>query len=201
LKQRKNENKQQDKQNKFTYKQLQEPEQIPTPKNSKGVGKQKSRKEKDQRARTKTLLNTTPQPREAKQDHKRTQQKTTNKRNLKTKRTRDTTDNQEPVQDKLFTTTTNKVVTMLKYKGARALDELVGSNKGKIRLISRADEKTYKKGKRSGSIFRAERVNTVHEMTTKEARNTEVSTTGTARSLQQEGDMGTRTSGMTSMMD
>ena len=47
---------------------------------------------------------------------------------------------------------------MLKYKGSRALDELVGSNKGEIRLISRADEKTYKKGKRNGSIFKAERV-------------------------------------------
>jgi hypothetical protein len=36
---------------------------------------------------------------------------------------------------------------MLKYKGMRALDELVGPNKGKIRLLSRADEKIYKKGK------------------------------------------------------
>jgi hypothetical protein len=78
----------------------------------------------------------------------------------KNKRTRATTDNQEPVQDKLFTIITNKVVTMLKYKGSRALDELVGSNKGEIRLISRADEKTYKKGKRNGSIFKAERVKT-----------------------------------------
>jgi hypothetical protein len=43
------------------------------------------------------------------------------------------------------------------------------------------DEKRYKKGKRSGSIFRAERVNTIHEMTIEEARNTEVSITGTAR--------------------
>jgi hypothetical protein len=70
---------------------------------------------------------------------------------------------------------------MLKYKGARALDELVGPNKGKIRPISRADGKKYKKGKRNGSSFRAERVNTIHEMTTEEARSTEVSTTGTAR--------------------
>jgi hypothetical protein len=70
---------------------------------------------------------------------------------------------------------------MLKYKGARALDELVGSNKEKNRLISRADEKTYKKGKRNGSIFRAERVNIIHEMTIEEARTTEVSITGTAR--------------------
>ena len=70
---------------------------------------------------------------------------------------------------------------MLKYKGARALDELVGPNKGKIRLISRADEKKYKKGKRNGSLFRAERVNIIHEITNEEARNTEVNITGTAR--------------------
>jgi hypothetical protein len=30
---------------------------------------------------------------------------------------------------------------MLKNKGVRALDELAGSNKGKIRLLSRADKK------------------------------------------------------------
>jgi hypothetical protein len=72
---------------------------------------------------------------------------------------------------------------MLKCKGTRALDELAGPNKGKIKLISRADEKAhrYKKGKRSGSRFRAERVNTIHEMTIEEAGTTEVSTTGTAR--------------------
>jgi hypothetical protein len=93
----------------------------------------------------------------------------------------DTTDNQEPTQDKLFAVITNKVAAMPKYKGTRALDELVGSNKGKIRLISRADEKKYKKWKRNGSLFRAERVNSIHKMTTEEARNTEVSTTGTAR--------------------
>jgi hypothetical protein len=70
---------------------------------------------------------------------------------------------------------------MLKYKGARALDELVGPNKGKIRLISRTDEKTYKKGKRNGSTFRAERVNTIHQMTIEEARTTEVSITKAER--------------------
>jgi hypothetical protein len=70
---------------------------------------------------------------------------------------------------------------MLKYKGTRALDELVGSNKGKIRLISKADEKTYKKGKRNGSIFRAERVNIIHQMTIEEARTTEASITRTER--------------------
>jgi hypothetical protein len=51
------------------------------------------------------------------------------------------TDNQEPIRDKLFTVITNKVITMMKIKGVRALDELAGSNKGKIRLLSRADEK------------------------------------------------------------
>ena len=69
----------------------------------------------------------------------------------------------------------------MKYKGTRALDELAGSNKGKIRLLSRADEKIYNKGKRNGSIYRAERVVIIHEMTTEEARNTEVNTTRTAR--------------------
>ena len=70
---------------------------------------------------------------------------------------------------------------MLKYKGTRALDELAGSNKGKIRPMSRAGEKTYKKGKRNGSIFRAERVNIIHQMTIEEARTTEVSITKTER--------------------
>jgi len=101
------------------------------------------------------------------------------KNNQENKRKRGAT--KEPATDKLFTIITNKVVVMLKYKGARALDELVGSNKGKIRPMSRADEKKYKKGKRSGSIFRAERVNTTHQMTTEEARTTEVSTTKTER--------------------
>jgi hypothetical protein len=35
---------------------------------------------------------------------------------------------------------------MMKIKGVRALDELAGPNKGKIRLLSRADEKKYNKG-------------------------------------------------------
>jgi hypothetical protein len=41
----------------------------------------------------------------------------------------------------LFTVITNKVITMIKIKGVRALDELAGPNKGKIRLLPRADEK------------------------------------------------------------
>ena len=89
----------------------------------------------------KTLPSTTHQPREAEQDHKHTQQKTTGKKNQNKKRTRTMTDNQEPIRDKLFTVITNKVITMMKIKGVRALDELAGSNKGKIRLLSRADEK------------------------------------------------------------
>jgi hypothetical protein len=57
------------------------------------------------------------------------------------KRTHAPTDTQEPIQDKLFKIITNKVITMMKVRGGRALDELTGSNKGKIRLLSRADEK------------------------------------------------------------
>jgi hypothetical protein len=38
----------------------------------------------------------------------------------------------------------------------------------------RGREKKYNKGKRSGSRHRAERVAIIHEMTTEEARNTEV---------------------------
>jgi hypothetical protein len=48
-------------------------------------------------------------------------------------------------------------------------------------LMSRAGEKTYKKGKRNGSIFRAERVDTIHQMTTEEARTTEVNITKTEK--------------------
>ena len=70
---------------------------------------------------------------------------------------------------------------MLKYKGTRALGELAGSNKGKIRPMSRVGEKTYKKGKRNGSIFRAERVNIIHQMTIEEARTTEVSISKTEK--------------------
>jgi hypothetical protein len=92
------------------------------------------------------------------------------------KRTRTPTDNQEPIRDKLFTAITNKVITMMKIKGVRALDELAGSNKGKIRLLSR-----HNKGKRNGSRHRAERVAILHEMKIEEARNTEVSITRTER--------------------
>jgi VIT1/CCC1 family predicted Fe2+/Mn2+ transporter len=70
---------------------------------------------------------------------------------------------------------------MIKIKGVRALDELAGSNKGKIRLLSRADEKRYSKGKREGSRHRAERVSIVNKMTIEEARNTEVGITKTGR--------------------
>ena len=91
--------------------------------------------------------------------------------------------NREPIQDKLFTVITNKVTTMIKIKGVRALDELAGSNKGKIRLLSRADEKRYGKGKCDGSRHRAERVAIVNEMTIEEARNTKVSITKTGRAV------------------
>jgi hypothetical protein len=46
LKQRKNKNKQQDKQNKFTYKQPQKPEQIPTPKKLRRSGETEKQKGK-----------------------------------------------------------------------------------------------------------------------------------------------------------
>jgi hypothetical protein len=91
------------------------------------------------------------------------------------KRTHTPTYNQESIQDKLFTVITSKVITMMKSKGVRALDELAGPNRGKIRLLSRADEKRYNKGKRNGSRHRAEGVIIIHEMTIEEARNTEVS--------------------------
>jgi hypothetical protein len=177
-KQRKNKNKQQDKQNKFTYKQLQEPEQFPAPKKLRRSGETEKQIGKRPASENETLLNTTPQPREAKQDHKRIQQKTTIKTTRKTNARANTTDNQESIQDKLFTIITNKAVTMLKYKGSRALDELVGLNKGEIRLISR---RRTRKESATDQIFRAERVSIIHEMTTEEARTTEVSTTGTAR--------------------
>jgi hypothetical protein len=108
-------------------------------------------------------------------------------------------DEVKPATDKLFSIITNKVIVLLKYKGTKALDELVGLNKGKIRPMSRADEKTYKKGKRSGSIFRAERVNIIHQMAIEEARTTEVSMSKTAKRRKE--DTGTRTSDTTSMTD
>jgi hypothetical protein len=52
---------------------------------------------------------------------------------------------------------------MIKIRGGRALDELAGPNKGKIRLLSKAKEK-YSKGKQNGSRYRAERVVVIHEM-------------------------------------
>jgi hypothetical protein len=179
LKQKKNKNKHQ---NKFTYKQPHEPEQIQAPKTIKRSGeteKQKgkipaSENENPTQYNTPTKKSKTRSQAHSAEDHK--------KSNQKNKRTRVTTDNQKPIQDKLFTVVTNKVITMLRYKRTRALDELVGSNKGKIRLISRAYEKTYKKGKRNGPTFRAERVNTIHQMAIEEARTTEVSTTRTASS-------------------
>ena len=75
-----------------------------------------------------------PQPHSV-DDHK----KNRNKR----KRTLAQTETQEPAQDKLFTIITNKVITMMKIRGERALhvDKLTGSNTEKIRLLSKANEK------------------------------------------------------------
>jgi hypothetical protein len=130
------------------------------------VWKQKSRKEKDYQARKKTLpryvqtpkLNTAHQARGAKEDHNHTQQKTTTKIAIIGKehvhKQTHNSDTQEPIQVKLFTIITDKVITMMKIRCGRALDELTGSNKGKIRLLSRAKEKKYSKGKRNGSRYR-----------------------------------------------
>jgi hypothetical protein len=57
---------------------------------------------------------------------------------------------------------------MIGIRGGRALDELTGPNRGKIRLISRAEAKKYGKGKRMVPRYRAERVALVHERTTEE---------------------------------
>jgi hypothetical protein len=70
-----------------------------------------------------------PQPHLA-DDHKK------NRNNRK--RTRTQTETQEPAQDKLFTAITNKAITMMKIRGGRALGELTGPNKGKIRPLSKA---------------------------------------------------------------
>jgi hypothetical protein len=129
LKQKKNKNKHQNKQNKFTYKQPKEPEQIQAPKKLRRSGeteKQKGKRPASEnenltKYNTPTKKNKTRSQAHSAEDHK--------KSNPKSKRTRDTTNNQEPIQDKLFTIITNKVVVMLQYKGARALDELVGSNR------------------------------------------------------------------------
>jgi hypothetical protein len=112
-----------------------------------------------------------PQPHSA-EDHRKT---STNRKRAHTQ-----TDPQEPMQDKLFTIITAKVITMMKIRGGRALDELTRPNKGKIRLLSRTEEKKYK-GKRNGSRYRAERVGIIHEMTTEEARKEEAKITRTAR--------------------
>ena len=105
------------------------------------------------------------------EDHKKNNQENKRKRGVTKK----------PATDKLFSIITNQVIVMLKQKGTRALDELAGSYKEKIRLISRADGKIYKKGKRNGSIFRAERVNIIHQMAIEEARTTEVSISKTEK--------------------
>ena len=104
------------------------------------------------------------------------------RKNKKTKKRAHTaTDNRKPTQNKPFTIITNKVITTIEIKGVRAPDELAGPNKGKIRLLPRADEKRHSKGKREGSRHRAKRAAIVNEMTTEKARNTEVSITKTGR--------------------
>ena len=134
LKQKKNKNKHRNKQNKFTYKQPHEPEQIQAPKRIRRSGETEKQKGKRPVSENENLTQYSTPTKKSKtrsqahpaEDHK--------KSNQKNKRKRDTANKQEPTQDKLFTIITNKVVTMLKYKGTRALDELVGSNKGKSDL-------------------------------------------------------------------
>jgi hypothetical protein len=71
---------------------------------------------------------------------------------------------------------------MMKIKGVRALDELAGPNKGKIRLLSRADEKKVQQRQTQWiKTHSRERATTTHEMTTEEARDTEVGITRTER--------------------
>jgi hypothetical protein len=143
LKQKKNKYKYQDKRYKFTYKQQQEREQDPVPKKLRRSVETEKQKGKRPASENENLTHqystptkrsrTRPQAHSA-EDHRKDSQ---NK-----KRTRTPTENQEPIQDiKLFSIITNKVITMMKIKGVRALDEITGSNKGKIRLLSRADEK------------------------------------------------------------
>jgi hypothetical protein len=55
----------------------------------------------------------------------------------------------------MFTIITGKAITKVKLRGGKSIDELVGSNMGKVRLILRAAEKKYGKGKKNRSRFRA----------------------------------------------
>jgi hypothetical protein len=118
LKQRKNKNKHRNKQNKFTYKQPHEQEQLQAPtrtKRSEGKEKQKGKRPINEAKdlthdNTPTKKSKTISQTYSAEDHK--------KNNQENKRKRGTT--KEPAVDKLFTAITNKVVTMLKYKGASA---------------------------------------------------------------------------------
>jgi hypothetical protein len=51
----------------------------------------------------------------------------------------------------MFTAITGKIITTVELLGGEIIDELVGSNMGKERLISRAEVKRYGKGKKNGS--------------------------------------------------
>jgi hypothetical protein len=118
LKQKKNKYKYQDKRYKFTYKQQQEREQDPVPKKLRRSVETEKQKGKRPASENENLTHqystptkrsrTGPQAHSA-EDHRKDSQ---NK-----KRTRTPTENQEPIQDKLFSVTTNKVITMMKIKG------------------------------------------------------------------------------------
>jgi hypothetical protein len=103
------------------------------------------------------------------------------KNNSDRKRGRTQINTRQPIHDKRFITTTGKVITMVKLRGRKAIDELLGSNRDKVRLISRAAEKQHGKGKKNGSRFWAIRTALVREMALEEARNTEVDITKNSR--------------------
>jgi hypothetical protein len=90
-------------------------------------------------------------------------------------------DTNQPAHGKLFSVITGEVIAKVELQGEKVIDELIGPNRGKVRLISRAEGKSTAKEKKNGPRFRAERTATAHEMTTEEARNTKVSITKTER--------------------
>ena len=48
----------------------------------------------------------------------------------------------------MFTAIKGKVITEVKLRGGKVIDELMSSNRGKVRLISRAEGEKYGKGKK-----------------------------------------------------
>ena len=123
VKQRKNKNKHRNKQNKFTYKRPNEQEQLQAPKRIKRSMEEEKLKGKrpidetegHTQYNTPTKKSKTTSQTHSAEDHKKNNQENKRKRGA-TKKT---------ATDKLFSIITNKVIIMLKYKGTKALDELV----------------------------------------------------------------------------